>query len=300
MATTVFPGGFASGPRSDASRLLPIHVPCPSFLHPAHLASHGGHNMKGRASVMLEELRRARKMSDESRPQSVPDPGPSLVSPAQSALTFWLHADALADSAITLARAAPQRAAALDLIARSMYEGSISLEYVLKNPPVRFEQLWVEGFRGLLLQVDHPWAERLPRDPSRVAEMRARVSAAKERDGVYVKPRKERKRAGHPVPPEDPDMRAELPSMEVRVSALGAPDQYRPVYGLLSGILHWPLVVVQPPGIGARGKSPYALVTCAVFYMRIIEECATLLGVNATPFAQAALRLRNRLGVDQE
>src|SRR5947207_13928412 len=94
-------------------------------------------------SGLLADISAMRRLSEKSRPQAGHE-GDNLK---QLAFGSWGHADRLTRSVDVLASDDPPNVEVLGQIARTLWEGMVTIEYVRQRPEVRIRQLLVAALR---------------------------------------------------------------------------------------------------------------------------------------------------------
>jgi hypothetical protein len=162
--------------------------------------------------------------------QSVPPPAGRSHGLAKA---VWARADGLALAAIHNIEAKPPFVDIVGQIARTLWEGMVTVEYVGAAPDTRIEQMLVGALNTSSLLQGSDWGKQAKAAGLRPEEA-AVVERARKRERAYHDARKELQQAGKPLPPFDHDQCAQLPSIEVMARAIGAHDQYEVMYRLES------------------------------------------------------------------
>lgn len=195
----------------------------------------------------------------------------------------WLRADGFARTAHSLATEPVPNLDVLGQIARALWEGMVTLEYVRRSPEIRSEQMLVAALRKTRQIAASAWGrERGARDLG--PEPAAFVAHAERREKEYRKARKSRQNAGEDIEPFDYDQCAEPPSIEVMARGIGAHDQYEVVYRMESSrATHWGLHALVPHDEPPQ-RLLQAVLTIAACYRGLLFHCAEVLGVDPSPF----------------
>lgn len=231
------------------------------------------------APELLADISAARDLSDRARPQASPD-GDNLK---QFALGSWRRADSLVRSVASLASEAPPNLDVLGQIARTLWEGMTTIEYVRQRPEIRVQQLLVAALRTSRLVLTSQWGrEKGVRDlDDKPAQL---IAKATNHEKAYRKKRRALEQAGKTAEPFDHDQCAALPSVEVMARHNGTHDQYEVVYRMESArATHWGLHAVASED-EPETRLLQAMTTIAGCYRVILANCAQLLGLDHGTF----------------
>jgi hypothetical protein len=231
---------------------------------------------------LLDHLRLSRAASDLLRPKYARRPTWGFMSGKELAMSMWRQADAYGEAVLLLASHSPPLERPITVLARSLYEGSMTLLYCSYNPEVRMDQMRIGCFEDYLKVTRGEWVKKAPESKT-IAAVRARfepqVAAAYAKEDAY---RSARKGAKGKKPPNDWDRCATLPSFYERMKSMGFDHMYDPMYGAQSGIAHWSLsgfltapdLTEDPPEV----TLVHAVETAASEYRNIVKLCAGFVG----------------------
>ena len=170
----------------------------------------------------------------------------------------------------------------LGQIARALWEGMVTLEYVREQPDRRMrEQLLVEALHKSRQIALSQWGREyavpdLDKDASALIQ-RART---RERRGTPCVAWKARKADGEDIGPFDHDKCAEPPTIEKMAKRIGAHDQYEVVYRMESTrATHWGLHGLPLPEQSDPSRLLQSIFTIAACYGGVLFNCAEVLDV---------------------
>lgn len=182
------------------------------------------------ASKLVAEIAQTRRLAKVVRSRAR-KPTKAIEKIAWAALT---QADELAEGIRRLVRPTALCRGA-GLLARTMWEGVVTLDYIRRRPRSRVRQLRVEGLLTLRAIKKSAWGQEIKEARLSGNQQRC-IARARKREAQY---RRERK-AGAKSGPFDVGQYAALPSMRERAHDVDAVDQYDFVYRLESiASAHW-------------------------------------------------------------
>jgi hypothetical protein len=199
------------------------------------------------------------------------------------------RADALGRAALHNLEADPPFDDIIGQIARTMWEGMVTVEYVRAKPERRIDQMIVGAFRTSALIRNSAWGKGVEAlEPP--AELVAFSEEASRREKGYRDARNTLKESKLPVPGFDHDECAELPNIEFMARAIGAHDQFEVVYRVESArATHWGLHALYEESPNARLlQSTAAVAGC---YRVFMANCAKLRGLDEAVFIEGLGRL---------
>jgi hypothetical protein len=232
----------------------------------------------------IDQIRSAREASRTARAEVRVVDSPE----ARLALGVWRRADDLVDGVLALA--AEELAEPIGVLARTLWEGAVTIEYVRGNLEVRQRQLLITALVARRALRNEPWVrevrDEIDKDlASREEEL---IEAAKRAEEEYKAERNAATERGEEVGSFDHDRAAELPSVQARARAVGADGQYL-VYRFESAGVHWQassllhlfseggehLAVEERP----EWRFKQVVVLAMTTYRLLVSHCMELLGL---------------------
>jgi hypothetical protein len=211
---------------------------------------------------------------------------------ARLALGMWRRADDLAEGVAALT--AKRLAEPIGVLARTLWEGAVTAEYVRGHPEVRQRQLLVTALIARRALRNEAWVQeiRAEIDDDLSAREQELISEATRAEAEYKAERQTAKEAGQDVGRFDYDRAAELPSVETRAKAIGADGQYL-VYRFESAGVHWQagsllhLFSAGGEHLSADETPAWRLeqvvVLAASSYAILVSQCMALLDLEPPP-----------------
>jgi len=231
---------------------------------------------------LLADIRVSRAASDLLRPKEPRMPAWGFMHGKELVMSMWRQADAHAHGVLLMASHSPPLERPISILARALYEGSMTLFYCSYNPMVRLAQMRIGCFEDYLKVTEGDWIKGLP-EAERIAQVRARfepeVAAAYKRQAEYIA-EKEATKGGKPK--NNWDRHAVLPNFRERMKSLGYDHLYDPMYGAQSSIAHWSLGgFVTAPDLREepqRVAIVQAVQVASSEYRAMVQWCANFVG----------------------
>jgi hypothetical protein len=207
---------------------------------------------------------------------------------ARLALGMWRRADDLADGVLVLADG--QLAEPIGVVARTLWEGAVTIEYVRGNLEVRQRQLLISALVARRALRNERWVQEVREDIDEEVASRERelIDEAKRVEDEYTVERDAAKARGERLEPFDHDRAAELPSVEQRAKEIGAEGQYL-VYRFESAGVHWQAgsllhLFAEAGAHLAADQAPewrlkQVLALAMASYRVLVSQCMELLGL---------------------